>query len=243
MSKKIARHVDKEEIVRRLNDGESVRKVSAWLKEKYATNKSLQLSTVTLQAFRKKHLQLEGKVLKDIQESSEVQRRAIDEQQRIAALEATNSYQDKINEIADTHLDVSRKILQLDTIIEHRMEYWFNALVTGEATPSAADKEMRQWMDRQMLLLGQYKKFVEGLADHTVEHRVNVTVMNEQVSVIRDVIRDIISGFDPDTALLFIEKVSSKLGALDYDAPPESPMVDNKLLTAVEAEILEDYDE
>lgn len=242
MSKKILKHPDKEEIIKRLNEGESVRKLSAWLQEKYSTNKSLHLSTVTLQKFRKDNLQLEGRVLKDIQEAAEVQYRAVEEQQRQAALEATNAYQDKINEIADSHLDVARKILQLDSIIESRMEYWFNAIKSGEASPQHADKEMRQYMDRQMMLLQQYKKFVEGMADKTIEHNVNVTVMNEQIAVIRDVIRDVIASFDPETAMRFIEKVTAKLGPLEYSAEPAAT-VDRKLLNAVEAEVIEGDDD
>jgi len=242
MSKKIMRHPDKEEVIRRLNDGESVRKVAAWTKEKYPTNKRLHLSTVTLQKFRKSNLQLEGKVLKDIQVATETQKRAIEEQQRTAQLESTNAYQDKISEIADSHLDVARKILQLDSIIESRMEYWFNAIGSGESTPSQADKELRQYMDRQMLLLQQYKKFVEGMADKTIEHNVNVTVMNEQIAMIRDVIRDVIATFDPDTALLFIEKVTDRLGPLEYSATPAA-LVDPRVLDAVEAEIIEDTDD
>jgi hypothetical protein len=241
MSKKIMKHPDKEEIIRMLNDGESVRKVAAWTKEKYPTNKGLHLSTVTIQKFRKDNLQLEGKVLKDIQEASVVQQRALEEQQREVQLAETNAYQDKINEIADTHLDVASKIMQLDGIIEDRMEYWFNAIKTGEAEPKAADKEMRQYMDRQMALLQQYKKFIEGIADKTVEHNVNVTVMNEQITMLRDVIRDIIEEFNPDLAMVFVEKLNSKLNNLEY-LPQVSDGVDAKELKTIEAQVISDED-
>jgi len=233
------KHPDKEEIIRMLNNGESVRKVSAWTQEKYPTNKSLHLSTVTLQKFRKDNLQLEGKVLKDIQEAATVQQRALEEQQRQVQLESTNAYQNAISEIAGTHLDVARKILQLDKIIEDRMEYWFNAIKSGDATPQQADKEMRQYMDRQMMLLQQYKKFIEGIADKTIEHNVNITVMNEQIAVIRDVIRDVISEFSPDLAMIFMEKLNRRLNTLEY-APPKTEVIDGKELKAIEAEVLSD---
>jgi hypothetical protein len=241
MSKKILKHPDKETIIKMLNDGESVRKVAAWTKEKYPTNKALHLSTVTLQKFRKENLQLEGKVLKDIQEAAVVQQRALEEKQREAQLVETSAYQEKINEIADTHLDVAKKILQLDTIIETRMEYWYNAILSGEAASGPADKEIRGYMDRQMALLQQYKKFIEGMADKTIEHNVNVTVMNEQIAMIRDVIRDVISEFNPDLAMIFIEKLNSKLNSLEY-TPQKVEVVDGKELKAIEAEVLSDED-
>jgi hypothetical protein len=239
MSKKILNHPDRDEIIKMLNDGESVRKVSAWSKEKYPTNKSLHLSTVTLQKFRKDSLQLDGKVLKDIQETAAVQQRALEEQQRQAQLESSNAYQEKINEIANTHLDVARKILQLDTIIENRIEYWFNAIGTGDATPQQADKELRQYMDRQMVMLQQYKKFVEGMADKTIDHNVNITVMNDQIVVIRDAIKDVLSEFSPEVAIKFMDKLDKKLSNLSYS--PESPgQVNTKTLESVEVQVLSD---
>jgi len=105
------------EIIGMLNEGESVRKVEAQLKEKYPNNKKLWLTSVTLQKFRKNHLQLDGKVLKDIQENNKLQQLKIEEEALQRQLEATNAYQDKINAIADTHLDVASKIAQLDSVI------------------------------------------------------------------------------------------------------------------------------
>jgi len=238
---KILKHPEKEEIIKRLNDGQSIRAVAKWIKEKYPNNKKLQLSTVTLQSFRKKNLQLKGKVLKDIQEAAVVQQRAIEEQQRQAQLESTNAYQDKINNIADTHLDVANKILQLDSIIENRMEYWFNAISNGEASPEQADKQLRSYMDRQMAMLQQYKKFVEGMADKTVEHNVNITVMNEQIVVIRDVIRDVMLEFNPDIAMMFMEKLNKRLNGLEYNSIPAEE-VNTTALNVIEAQVLSDED-
>lgn len=239
---KILRHLDKEEIIEKLSEGESIRAVEKWLKEKYPTNKKLWVSTVSLQKFRKDNLQLDGKVLKDIQEASVVQNRAIEEQQRQVQLESTNAYQDKINKIAGTHLDVASKIMQLDSIIEDRMEYWFNSIKTGEADPKTADKELRGFMDRQMALLQQYKKFVEGMSDYTVEHNVNITVMNEQITIIRDVIRDVIGEFNPDLAMVFMEKLNNRLNNLEY-LPQIPSKVSNKELQMIEAQVLSEVDD
>ena len=242
MSKKILNHPDSNELIRRLSEGESIRTTMSWLQAKYPKNKKMWLSNPTLQKFRKENLNLKGKVLKDIQESSVVQKRQINEQQKQAKLQSTNAYQDKINEIADTHLDVSRKILQLDAIIGQRMEYWYNAIYEGEATPHQADKEIRNYMDRQMALLQQYKKLVEGMADHTVEHNVNVTVMNDQVTLIRDTIREVLSLLEPTMALKFVDSLNNKLEKLNYASPLLSDGVDDNALNAIEAEVLDPTD-
>ena len=239
--RKIMKHPDREEIVKMLNEGESIRKVEAYLKKKHPKSKHLHLSTVTLQNFRKQHLQLEGKVLKDIQETVSTKDRQVVEEKRIEILENTNAYQDKINSIADTHLDVANKILRLDGIIESRMEYWYNAINSGEASPSQADKEMRQYMDRQMLLLQQYKKFVEGIADKTIDYNVNVSVMNDQIVLIRDAIRDVLVELDTDKAMLFMDRLSKKIGDLSYlpTQTKERP-VSIAQLNSIDAEILEE---
>jgi len=216
VSKKILKHPDKEEIIDMLSKGESVRGVEAKLKEKYPNNKALWLSSVTLQKFRKDHLQLEGKVLKDIQEAESKNKQMLVEQDRQKQLEASDAYNRKINEIAESKLDVARRILELDKLIETRMEYWFNAVASGEESAAKGDKELRQFMDRQMALLGQYKKFVEGLADKTIDHNINVTVINDQITIIRDVIKECIADFDPERAMLFLEKLTQRLAETSY---------------------------
>lgn len=216
------RHPDKEELIEMLNNGESVRGIDAKLKKKYPNNKNLWLSSVTLQKFRKDNLQLEGRVLKDIQEAGRSQKQQLEEQEKQQALESSDAYKKRLNEIVGSKLDVARKILQLDAVIETRMEYWFNAVSSGEESASKGDKELRQFMDRQMALLGQYKKFVEGMADKTVDYNVNVTVMNEQIGIIRNVIRECIADFEPERAMLFLEKLNNRLSNTSY-RPQELP--------------------
>lgn len=216
MSKKILSHPDKEDIIQMLTSGESTRSVEEKLKSKYPNDKSKHISWITLQNFRKEHLKLEGKVLQDIQDAAAVQKRQIEETMRQRQLEATDAYKNKINEIADSKLDVARKILQLDAVIESRMEYWYNMVASGEETAAKGDNELRKFISQQMELLGQYKKFVEGMADKTIDHNINVNVMNDQIAVIREVIRECMADFGPDKAMLFMERLNSKLNSMPY---------------------------
>lgn len=244
MSKKILKHPDKEEIIELLSNGESVRGIEAKFKQKYPSNKNLWVSSVTLQKFRKNNLQLEGKVLKDIQEVGRVQQQQVVEQEKQKVLEASDAYKKKISEIADSKLDVARKILELDRIIESRMEYWFNAVASGEEVAARGDKELRQFMDRQMALLGQYKKFVEGMADKTIDHNVNITVMNDYAVAIRDAVRECLAEFEPDVALQFMESLSRKVQGLPMvmsgEVAPAPVRIED--LQDVEVELLESGD-
>lgn len=214
------RHPDKEEVIRMLNDGESVRKIEAHFKEKYPNNKKLWLTSVTLQKFRKENLQLNGKVLQDIQKVRSEQKAIIEEQMLQRQIASTNAYQDKINAIADTHLDVATKIAQIDSIVSSRIEYWYNLLASNEKLPAKADQELRKYVDQQLEVLQQYKKLVEGMADRTVDYNVNVTVLNDQVSLIRDAIRDVLAEFDVEISMKFLERLNVKLQQVSYR--PES---------------------
>lgn len=238
VNRKVFKHPDKEEIIRLLSDGESVRKVAQILKERYPKHKRLWLTSVTLQAFRKGYLNLEGKVLKDIQETSSLQKKQLEQELIQKQIENTNAYKEKLNEIADSHLDVAKKILQLDKIIESRMEHYYNLAVSGELAVGKADRELRDFMDRQINLLAQYKKYVEGLADKTIDYNVNITVMNDQIQIIRSVIRDVLGEIDPEVAMLFIEKLNKKLSEFNYSSPQKTlPNITNVISEELDAEL------
>ena len=119
------------------------------------------------------------------------------------------------------------------------MEYWFNAIKSGDAAPQQADKELRNYMDRQMALLQQYKKFVEGMADHTVDYNVNITVMNDQVSIMRDTIKDVLEELDPEKAILFMDKLNNRLNQITYSSDIVEPVSVQKI-DSMQAELLND---
>lgn len=232
---KILVHPDKEQIIKWMTEGMSIREIKYRLDQKYFKRKRLRLSIPTLNNFRKFDLKLDKKVLDDIRMAKEDTEREKEVETRLSN---SVTYKDKINEIADTHLDVARKIVQLDQIIETRLEYWYNALTKGEASPSTADKEMRQYMDRQMVLLQQYKKFVEGVADKTVEHNVNITVLNDQLDMIKGVIKDVLRELDSETSIKFMDMFNKKLNSIQY-SPQRKEDVDTKMLETINAEIIE----
>jgi hypothetical protein len=221
---KILKHPDKEEIIRRLNDGESIRAVEMYLKKLYPRSPHLRLSGPTIQNFRKNNLNLEGKVLKDLQENGKEQKKQIEEQIVQRQLEQTNAYQDKINKIANNHLDVSSRLIQLDSIVGDRIEYYYNLSKSGEEVSNKADQELRKFIDQQILLLGQYKKLVEGMADKTIDYNINVNILNDQVNVMRDAIRELIAEeLGIDGAVSFMDKLQKRLKQTSYKyrAPEE----------------------
>jgi hypothetical protein len=76
------------------------------------------------------------------------------------------------------------------------------------------------------------------MADKTVDYNINVNVMNDQIKVIRDVVRECISEMDPEVAIIVMDKLNKKLSTTYYrqnEIIPEK--VDLKKLQ--DAEIIE----
>ena len=97
-------------------------------------------------------------------------------------------------------------------LIGDRLEHWFNLINSGQELPPKADYELRKYIEQQMLVLTQYRKLVEGMADKRVDYNVNITVMNDQILSIQSVIRELVcEELGPEKAIEFIEKLSNRL--------------------------------
>lgn len=235
MQSKVLKHPDREEIIRRLTDGESIRSVVGWLKTKYKNNKKHQISIPSLQEFRKKYLALEGEVLSDIQAARQDIVAEIKQQEAKALVKSNSAYQQKINSIVNSHLDIKDQLLKLHVLIIDRIEFWYNEISEGNHSATVADKELRQYIDRLMTLFQQWSKFIDGIADHTVEHNVNINMVNDQVRSINYVIMEVLEELDPEVAMVFLQKVNRKLNELGYHYSDQG--VSAKELQAIEAEL------
>lgn len=216
MSSKVLRHPLKEEIIKKLLNGESTRNVEKWLKKKYPKRKRLQISYMTLQKFRTEHLHLEGEVLEDIKQArqdKELDNKALEARAIIAG---SSAYQEKINEIASNELDANRKLMELMTLMASRLEYYFNMLNTGTGGNIKQDKMFMDLINTQRGLLQDYFKYVEGVADKKIEHNINVNIINEQVSVLKNIVYDVLQDMDPSLIPIFVEKINSRLGGMEH---------------------------
>jgi hypothetical protein len=213
MSKKVLIHPDKEDIIRMLLEGESVKSVEAWIKEKYPRKKRMHISYMTLQKFRSEHLNLKGEVLEDIKnrrteidkESSEAEARMI--------VQSSSAYMQKIDEIASTELDVTRRLLEMDALINSRIEFYYNMLQNGGSIKE--DKIFIDYINTMKSLMQDWKKYVEGFADQKIEHNININVINEQARILRESIMEVLYELNPELVSKFVLKLNSKLSAND----------------------------
>lgn len=213
---KIHSHPDKDEIIQRLTTGESVRDVEAWIASKYParTQTHLRVSSSTIQNFKSDFLNLKGQVLQDIKDAALLTKETIKYETQLADVQATNSYQEKINSIAQERLDQQRELIEIFHILKSRAEYFYNKLETSDFSDKQ-EKAFQKYLDQMIVALEQYKKYVEGHQEVT-RHDVNINIMSDQVSLIRESVREILSDLDPALAVKFMASLSAKMRNLSY---------------------------
>ena len=213
MSKKVLNHPNKEDIIKMLLEGESVKGVESWLKEKYPRKKRMHISYMTLQKFRTEHLNLRGEVLDDIKNRRvEVSKEASEAEARMI-VKNSSAYQQKIEEIASGELDVTRRLLEMDSLVNSRIEYYYNVLQTGGSIKE--DKIFLEYINTMKSLMQDWKKYIEGVADQKIEHNININVINEQARILRESVMEILYKMDPDLIPVFMDALNRRMNNID----------------------------
>jgi hypothetical protein len=260
-SRKIYFHPDKEEIARMMLNGISVQRIEKWLIEKYPDKKEYWISIPTLQGFRKDGLKLDKEALHKIKNeaASKVQDKrdraikdADDEDAIIQSIFAVSdpteniikpiaqssaTYREKIGSVSELNIDVTRKIVELDALITSRMEYYFNRANEGEDPESNIkyDRVLVEYIKQQGELYRDWKRLIEGLAEQNVDTSVHLEIVQEHVSIIRDTVRELLNDIDPSLALVFLERLTEKLNAIEYrhqtiDIPAQAKKLDKQII-------------
>jgi len=213
MSKKILNHPDKEELIKKLLEGDSVKEVERWLKDKYPRTRRLHISYMTLQKFRGEHLNLKGEVLDDIKNRrGEIDKEASEAEARMV-VKASSSYQQKIEEIASSELDVTKRLLEMDSLINSRIEYYYNLLEQGGSLRE--DKIFIEYINAMKAILQDWKKYIEGVADKKIEHNININIVNEQAMILKESVLEVLQELSPNLVPIFIDKLDAKMSHLD----------------------------
>jgi hypothetical protein len=213
MSKKILNHPDKETVISKLLEGDSVKEVERWLREKYPRTRRLHISYMTLQKFRAEHLNIKGEVLDDIKNKrGEIDREATEVEARMI-IKASSSYQQKLEEIASSELDVTRRLLEMDKLINSRIEYYYNLLQEGGSLRE--DKIFIEYINTMKALMQDWKKYIEGVADTKIEHNININVVNEQARILKEAVLDVLRELSPELVSVFVDRLDIKMRQLD----------------------------
>jgi len=217
---KITKHPDREEIIKMLLNGDSVKSIDAWLKTRYPKpqEKKFHISYMSLQKFRSEELNLKSNILEDIKKKKKTDELAsADEEMKSVALNST-AYQAKLNEIVSQEMDVSRRLLEMEKLISARMEFYYNQLAAGTHI-KGGDEVFLGYINAMRSIMQDWKKYVEGFADKKVEHNVNISVVDDQLKIMKEVVVDVLRDMDPNLVLIFMERINRKMSLLKHGTP------------------------
>lgn len=217
---KVIRHPDKEEIIRRLLAGESTREIETYLKEKYhkPTEKRYHISYMTLQKFRSEELNIKRDVLNDIKNRRNNDELVAFDHQVRAVVQNSSAYQDKLNEIVGNEMDMSRRLLEMEKLIASRMEFYYNQLVSGTFDKDG-ETIFISYLNSMRSVMQDYKKYIEGFADKKIDHNINISVVDDQLKIMKEVVVDVLRDMDPNLVLVFMEKINTKMVSLKHGTP------------------------
>jgi hypothetical protein len=217
---KITSHPDKEEIISQLVNGTPVRDVAEYLRLKYPgeDNSHLRVSFSTIQNFKKNYLDIDAQVARDVRATAAeaISSRRLEEGR--AAVAETSAYQKKINEVVDGKIDVQREILKVFKLLEARTEHFYNLLSNYEFPNSREERVFQGYIDQLIKLIESYKKYVEGYSE-SVDHNINITVMNDQINVIRDAVRISLEEASSEVAIKFMDVLNRNMKSLGAGNP------------------------
>lgn len=231
---KVLKHPDKEEIIKRLLKGDSLKQVEAWLKKKYSGRKRMQISWITLQKFRKEHLNIHGDVLEDLKTAKNTKIRDMNEENVKKLVSESSHYQQMIHEIASNELDASRRLLEMDKLINARLIYFFNLLQSDDGG-LREDRVFLEYIREYRAVLESWKKFIEGHADKKIEHNINITYVNEQLNVLKGIVFELLKELDPALVPIFVEKLNKKMAFIEVNNE------EYKRLSVINSEEIDEY--
>ena len=211
---KILSHPDKAMIIRMLARGDGVRKVAKAIKELHPNDKKLHLSTPTLQKFRKEKLKIEGEVLDAVKQAT---KEKVDK--RIAKKEDTKlrripAFREAVEKAASLHVDIRQELQELLATVKSRVEDLFDRAAEGSLSVNE-EANLSKYFAQWTATIQQWAKYVDKIADRTVEANININVIEDQMAVLRVAVKETIEEeMDPDTATRFMRRLSEKMAEL-----------------------------
>lgn len=217
---KILTHPDKIEITQMLLEGKGVRQVVKFLKEKYPNDKKMHISLPTIEYYRKEKLNMDGEAVNGIKEIQKMIQETEPYRNAETEIKQMPLYKQKLKEAVDQHIDIRDSLNKMYVLIESRMEELFNRN-NGKLSVND-DQNLQRYLQSWIAVIEKWAKYIEKIADHTVETNVNITVIENQMAVIRDCIRETFNEVNPELAIKFFEKLEMKMSMLSYR--PERPV-------------------
>lgn len=221
---KILTHPNVDLIIKLLTEGFSAKYVSDQLKQMWPHDKRKHLALPTILDFRKNHLRIDQRVIEEINLSQqlrvEAQKLTPEEREKAKinnALDKVPSYQEKIKEAIGMHVDIKQQLANLHMIMSARIEDIYNRLAEGRATGND-ERHLQNYFQTYINLIEKWAKYIDQVADFKVETNINVTLIENQLSLTREVVFEVMKEMDPALAIKFMDKLNKRMTEFSYRA-------------------------
>lgn len=236
----ILSHPLKEEILAKLLGGTPPKDISNWLRLKYSgkDESHLKLSTKVLQEFAKsQYADYYKQFSEDLTATKNGESDKIDKKIS-ASLLNNKTYQERLNELADTEINMKKMMLGTIMMIQDRSIQIFDKIQENPGSIGKAEYALIKWVEQLFTGLEKYDKIVNQSPDQIIQHNYTVQYVDQTNALIQEAIREVICEFDPDLANRFMDRLAEKLEAIRpiVEATPMSP---NEKLT--EAKLLNEH--
>lgn len=239
---KILGHPDKNLIVRMLTQGHGVRAVAKELKKLHPNDKKLHLSVPTLQKFRKDKLNLEGEALDAIKQATKEKHIVKQEKKEDTQLRKIPAFRDAVEKAANVHVDVRQELQELLVTVKSRVEDLFDRASAGTLSVNE-ETNLQKYFASWTTTIQQWAKYVDKIADKTIETNINITVIEDQMAALRSAVREVIEEeMDQETATRFMQRLSEKISELSYKQKRHDSMGEIYSKTMVLTEKIQDVE-
>lgn len=242
---KILRHPDREEIIQKLIAGVSPNKINDWLNEKYTKeeDKEFRITIKAISDFRTRYLNLNRDAARILKKERQKKELGLPYNENINAfvdvkdepeeahelrvketLLQSPTYREKLKNITEATLDGPRLIKELVSLIQSRLEVYFNEIASGTTIGQTikADKQFAEYVGLMKDLVKDAKKIEDDYNTQPDAGQVQLNVVHEQIGMIRDVVKGLMSEFAPELALEFMDRLNKKMSTIKYE-PPNAP--------------------
>ncbi len=235
--KKILEHPDKDEVISKLIIGISPKDIHDWLKAKY-TNVSetkFVLSEKLVKSFQENYLDIYTMLKEDIAKTKMAVSNHTEENLELAVKD-NSAYRSAMLQMANNEVDAKRMITNLCLAIETRISQVFDSIQQDPNNINTrVDRLMIEYADSLGGILEKYYKFVEHAPDQVIQHNITLQAVDQHISVFHDVIREVLSQMDLESAMYFMEVFNEKMSKLRpaSEVPlltPEAKLAEVKVL-------------
>jgi hypothetical protein len=210
----ITDHPDYEEIVSKIVTGDDPKDICQWLKIKFSDKdqKHLQLNIKLIQDFIDKHVNLDEQLKKDVLAIKNGKNNIASDYKIPASLANNKTYVERLTQLADTKIDIEKMCTELILICRSRMEQVFDKIQENPGNVKG-DYVLLKYFETLFVAMEKLDKFVNKTPDQVIQVNIQNQIADQHVAFFQEAIRETLAHMDTESALLFVEILTSKINS------------------------------